>query len=76
MAYDLAELERRLNAGEWLLPGEAAALLDVSRSTMVRLLNAGTIGHRKKPGAGQYRICNPSDVKRLLDDARREHRAD
>lgn len=74
MVYDIAELERRLNAGDWLLIGEAAAVLGISRATVDRLLTAGTIGHRIRPGAGSYRECNPTDVRRLLDERRRERR--
>ena len=71
---DPAELERRLNAGEWLKPGSVATLLGMSRGTVHNLLGARKIGYRKTPG-GQ-RECDPADVKRLLEERRRVHPAD
>ncbi len=74
MVYDIAELERRLNAGDWLLIGEVAALLGIGRASVHRLLTAGIIGHRIRPGAGRYRECKPDDVRHQLDARRQEHR--
>lgn len=68
------EIEQRLDAGEWLRPGEVATLLDVSRTTVHGLLKRGEIRYRATPG-GQRR-CNPEDVRRLLDAARRVHGGD
>ncbi len=76
MVHDPADLERRLEAGEWLTPGQVAAVLQIGRTTVHAMLRAKTIGHRKKPGLGQYRICNPADVKRLLAESRAETRAE
>lgn len=73
MVYDTADLERRLNAGEWLLIGEVAAILGIGRATVHRMLVAGTIRHRTRPGSGSYRECHPGDVRAQLD-ARREVR--
>ncbi len=66
MVYDLDALERRLNAGEWLLMGEVAALLGVGRTTVHRMLNAGAIRYRTRPGSGSYRECHPDDVRQQL----------
>ena len=68
-----AALEERVKADEWLRPGDVAKLLDVSRSTVVRRIKAGEIGVRYKPRSS-YRVCNPVDVRQLLDETRREHR--
>ncbi len=71
MVYDLSALEARLNAGEWLLMGEVAALLGIGRTTVHRMLNAGTIRYRTRPGSGSYREVHPEDVRKQLA-ARRE----
>ncbi|MEU1810920.1 hypothetical protein [Micromonospora aurantiaca (nom. illeg.)] len=70
------ELEERLSRGEWLLPGEVATLLSVSRSTVIRVyLNPDPpkIRYRVRPGSGQYRECHPDDVRRELDARRQVH---
>lgn len=69
------DLEQRLSAGDWLEPAEAAALLDVSKSTVVRMLNADppVIRFRRKPGTGRHRELNPEDVRRELDARREVH---
>lgn len=72
MADDLADLERRLDAGEWLRPGQVATLLDISRGTVHNKLTSGEIRSRRK-GGGIQRICNPADVRRLLDESRQVH---
>lgn len=66
-----AGLEARARAGEWLRPGDAAKLLDVSRSTMLRRLDDGTVGWRMHAG-GHQRRCNPEDVLRELGKSRTE----
>ncbi len=71
MVYDTADLERRLDAGEWLLIGEVAALLGIGRATVHRMLVARTIRYRTRPGSGSYRECHPDDVRQRLA-ARRE----
>lgn len=68
-----AELEKRLEAGEWLPPGDVAIVLAISRSKATRMLSDGRIGFRFRPGS-KYRVANPADVKRLLDESRQEHR--
>jgi hypothetical protein len=72
--YDLADLARRLEAGEWLLGGEVAALLQVSRSTISRRMADGTIGVRKRAGT-TWQVCNPVDVRRLWEESVTERRA-
>lgn len=69
------QLEARVRAGEWLRPGDAARLLGLSRSTMLRRLDDKTVGWRLHPGGKQRRV-NPVDVIRLLDQSRAEHRGE
>jgi excisionase family DNA binding protein len=71
MVAEQAELERRLNAGEELSPGEVAALLGVGRTTVHDMIRAGKIRYTKTPGG--HRRCNPDDVRRLLDERRQVH---
>jgi hypothetical protein len=52
------EIERRVRAGEWPTPGDAAILLDVGRKTVDRMLTAGRIRYRVKP-ATLHRECRP-----------------
>ena len=49
---------------EWLTTGQAAALLGISRSTVVRYIEAGTLEARRLPG-GHWRIAR-SDAEKLL----------
>ncbi|WP_147457146.1 hypothetical protein [Micromonospora pisi] len=69
------EIEERLAADEWLLPGEVATLLGVDRSTVVRMLNAEPpeMRFRYRPGRGRYRECHPDDVREQLALRRRVH---
>lgn len=70
---DHADLERRVEAGEWLTPGAAARFLGVGRTKVHKLLGDGTIGYRVKPGS-RHRVCNPADLRKLRDEYDREHR--
>jgi hypothetical protein len=70
---DPAEIEARLDRGEWLRVGDVAALLNTSRWSVDRLLRSGAIGHRKHGGRG-WRELDPVDVRRELDNYRRVHR--
>ena len=69
----LAEIERKLDAGEWLRPGEVALLFDTTRTSIDRWIRAGRIAYRRRGPAG-YRVLNPEDVRRELDEYRRERR--
>ncbi len=73
---DQATLERRLDAGEWLSPGEVAVLLGLGRTTVHGLLESGRIGFRLTTGGAkrQHRRCDPADVRRLLNERREVHR--
>jgi excisionase family DNA binding protein len=71
MVAEQAELERRLNAGKELSPGEVAVLLGVGRTTVHDMLNAGKIRYTKTPGG--HRRCDPVDVRRALDERRRKY---
>lgn len=73
MSNDVADIERRLNADEWLRPGDVALLLGVARSTVHEYLKAGRIRYRRK-GGGVQRECHPDDVRRLLAEAREVRR--
>jgi excisionase family DNA binding protein len=70
-----AALEKRVEAGEWLRVGDAAKVLGVGRTKMHMLVSEGKIGYRFEPGS-KYRQCNPADIKRLLDDSRKEVRGE
>jgi hypothetical protein len=59
-------LRRRLEAGEWLLPGEVGALFGKDRFAADNWIVAGKIGVRRTPG--NVRECDPVDVRRLLDE--------
>lgn len=52
---------------EWLTTGQAAALLGISRSTVVRYIEAGTLEARRLPG-GHWRIRRAVAEKLLRDD--------
>jgi len=69
------KLEQRLKQGEWLKTGAVAKLLGVGRTKVHTLVTRGVIGHRKVPG-GVQRLCNPADVRRLLEESRQEHRGE
>lgn len=76
MAKSPEELEQRLDAGAWLLPGEVAVLLGVDRSTVIRAYlkpDPPRIRFRKRAGSGRYRECHPEDVRRELAERRRVH---
>ncbi|OKI47250.1 hypothetical protein A6A27_10400 [Micromonospora sp. CB01531] len=71
----MEELERALDAGEWLRPADVAELLGVSKSTVVRMLNADPPGlrFRRKAGTGRHREVHPEDVRRQLAARRQVH---
>lgn len=63
---DVEDLKRRLDASEWLTPGEVAKLLGVGRTKMHEMLGKNVIRWTTKP-ASRHRICNPADVRRELE---------
>lgn len=69
---EVEDIEGRLSAGEWLRPGEVAALVGASRSTVHRWLAEGRLRYRSRPFSG-HRTCDPQDVRTLLAESRREH---
>lgn len=68
-----ADLEKRARAGEWLTPGEVATLLGTSRATVVRMLNAGKLTYRHKPGTGHWREVDPNAVLAEYERAKTVH---
>lgn len=68
MAYDKADLNRRLAGGEWLQVGAIAALAGVSRNTVNAWLYAGKITMRHTTTLGGHRRFHPDDVRALLAD--------
>lgn len=73
MVDEPEELERRLNAGDELSPGEVAVLLRVGRTTVHAMLASGKIRYTETPGG--HRRCHPQDVRAALDERRRLRRA-
>lgn len=74
---DPAAIEKRLDAGERLSVVDVTTLLkpyrpSLSRTTVHRWLVAGKIGYIETPG-GQ-RMCDPKDVRKILDDFRHYRR--
>lgn len=67
------QLEHRLDAGAWLRPGEVALLFNTSRQSVDRWIRSGKIGFRRQPAG--WRILNPDDVRRELDEFRKERRS-
>jgi hypothetical protein len=75
MADGAEGLERRVRAGEWLTPGEVAALLGASRATVDRMLTAEppVLAYRFKPGTGRHREVQPESVLAELERRREVH---
>jgi excisionase family DNA binding protein len=73
---ETSDLQRRLDAGEALSPGEAATLLKVHRSTVDRLLNRGRLRYTVKPGTGEYREIEPESLRTELARRSQVHGAD
>lgn len=72
MGSDSTDLQRRLDAGERLSPGEAAELLGIHRSTVDRMLKSGALAYYVKPGSGEHREVDPESLRAEL--ARRAER--
>lgn len=74
MTDELADLEQRARSGEWLGVVAVATLLDVNRSTVDDWVRAGRISWKRR--GIRNRVYNPADVLAILDESRREQRAD
>lgn len=73
---DADAIRARLDADEWLLPGEVATLFrakggTTTRSTVNNWLRTGKVGHVL---LGRYRKCNPDDVRAMLARYENERR--
>lgn len=73
---DADDIEKRLDADEWLSVIEVTALLKpyrpkLSRTTVHRWLAKGRLGYRQ---VGNQRTVDPVDVRKELADARRVRR--
>lgn len=66
-----AALEQRARDGEWLTPGQAAAVLRAGRTTVHRWLLTGRtstgLPFRARTFGQKHRRCNPADVIAVLD---------
>ena len=66
-----AELEAQIRRGEWLTPGEVAAVLQVGRTTVHRWLaekeTATGLPFRYRTHGSRHRRVNPADVVAVLD---------
>jgi predicted site-specific integrase-resolvase len=71
---DVAELESRARAGEWLGPTAVALLLDVDRKTVHNWVTSGRVATRRH-GIRNRRL-NPVDVLAILDEQRQIRRGD
>lgn len=58
---------KKIAAGEWLLPGEVAAVLGVSRATVDRWLVDDYLGWKHK-AFSTWRLVNPQHVQAVIDD--------
>lgn len=82
-AATTAELEQRLDRGDWLKPGEVGVLFGKSRWTVINWITNGYrvgdgderiyIGYRTSGGG--HRELDPADVKRALAAYRRRRTA-
>ena len=63
-ADERAALRSRVEAGEWLGPSDVSRLLGISRSSIVRMMNAEppTLRSKKRISTGKHRIVHPQDV--------------
>lgn len=63
-------LKGRLDRGEWLPPGDAAKLLQVSRTKVHTMLRNHELRHRTKVGS-KHRVIDPTHLRELLAEADR-----
>lgn len=67
------EIERRLDAREWLKAGQIATLLNVDPATVHRWFAAGRLPYRERGGEGGQREADPAAVRARLVASRRVH---
>lgn len=66
------QLEQRIREGEWLTPGQVAAVLKIARSAVHKWIEQGhttsgmTLEGKQKLGS-RHRIVNPRHVVAILD---------
>ncbi len=75
-APTVAEIEARLDAGEWLGLDDLAILFGKDKSTIARWVrDYRRMSFRRAPAGGRRAkiYCNPVHVRALLDEWRREH---
>lgn len=58
--------QRKLDAGQDLSTGEAAALLSVDKTTVIRMAERGEIPARRKVGVGRYWLIDAAAVRALV----------
>jgi hypothetical protein len=74
--WGAADVEKRLNDGAWLKPGEVATLFGKSRWAVINWIKTGVkIGDERyrieaRPTTGGHRELNPAHVKAALDALR------
>lgn len=69
------EIEARIRAGEWVAPSEVAKVLGLSKSTVIRRIDAGVLNTVSDP-VSNYMKCDPKDVLDYLEKSRKERRDD
>lgn len=65
------EIERRLDAGEWLMAGQVATLLRVDPATVHRWFTTGRLAYRTRGGEDGQREADPAAVRARLAASRR-----
>ncbi|TDC42106.1 hypothetical protein [Micromonospora sp. KC213] len=75
MPRTVDDLRQALDAGEWLRPADAALVIGVSKSVVVRMLTADPpkMRYRVKAGTGRHRECHPDDVRREMEARHQVH---
>ncbi len=69
----IADLERRLAADEWLGASDLAKLFGRDETTIQRWAARGWLKHTKEPGQTGKFLFDPADVRTLLASRRHVH---